>query len=96
MRKITRLSVRAASLTAAIAVAAGSFFQYTGDNSTLTAYAGQQLGQTDFENGAGLPWHIVESAPGEMDFDISNGMYTVTIVNPGGASRGGEDRWDCQ
>ncbi|MBR5683603.1 MAG: glycoside hydrolase family 9 protein [Ruminococcus sp.] len=96
MRKINGLSVRAASLTAAIAVASGSFFPYTGDNSTLTAYAGQQLGQTDFENGAGLPWHIVESAPGEMDFDISKGVYTVTIVNPGGASRGGEDRWDCQ
>ena len=96
MRKTAGLSVRAASLTAAIAVAAGTFLPYIGDNSTLTAYAGQQLGQTDFENGVGLPWHIVESAPGEMDFDISNGVYTVTIVNPGGASRGGEDRWDCQ
>ena len=96
MRKISKLSVRAASLTAAIAVAAGTFLPYMSDNGTLTAYAGQQLGQTDFENGVGLPWHIVESAPGEMDFDISNGVYTVTIVNPGGSSRGGEDRWDCQ
>ncbi|MCM1227989.1 MAG: glycoside hydrolase family 9 protein [Clostridium sp.] len=58
--------------------------------------AGQQLGQTDFENGVGLPWHVCESAPGEMEFDISNGVYTITIVNPGGASKGGEDRWDCQ
>lgn len=60
------------------------------------ADAGQQLGQTDFDAGAGLPWHICESAPGEMDFEIDNGVYQITIVNPGGASRGGEDRWDCQ
>lgn len=58
--------------------------------------AGQQLGQTDFENGIGLPWHVCESQPGEMEFDISDGIYKITIVNPGGASKGGEDRWDCQ
>ncbi|MGN0620964.1 MAG: glycoside hydrolase family 9 protein [Porcipelethomonas sp.] len=58
--------------------------------------AGQQLGQTDFENGVGLPWHVCESQPGEMEFDISDGVYKITIVNPGGASNGGEDRWDCQ
>ncbi|MGN0612624.1 MAG: glycoside hydrolase family 9 protein [Porcipelethomonas sp.] len=58
--------------------------------------AGQLLGQTDFEEGVGLPWHVCESAPGEMEFDISDGVYKITIVNPGGASRGGEDRWDCQ
>ncbi len=63
---------------------------------SLTASAGQQLGQTDFENGIGLPWHVCESAPGEMEFAIVNGAYEITIVNPGGASRGGEDRWDCQ
>ena len=62
----------------------------------LMADAGQQLGQTDFDKGAGLPWHICESAPGEMDFEIDNGVYKITIVNPGGASQGGEDRWDCQ
>lgn len=58
--------------------------------------AGQQLGQTDFENGVGLPWHVCESMTGKMDFEISDGVYKITIVNPGGASRGGEDRWDCQ
>lgn len=58
--------------------------------------AGEQLGETDFEEGKGLPWHIVESGPGKMDFDITGGKYVITIVNPGGASRGGEDRWDCQ
>ena len=62
----------------------------------FTAFAGQQLGQTDFESGVGLPWHVCESAPGEMDFEIKDGKYSITIVNPGGASKGGEDRWDCQ
>lgn len=64
--------------------------------SNMTAYAGQQLGQTDFSDGVGLPWHVCESAPGEMDFEIKDEKYAITIVNPGGASNGGEDRWDCQ
>ncbi len=62
----------------------------------MSVLAGEQLGETDFEEGKGLPWHIVESGPGKMDFDITGGKYVITIVNPGGASRGGEDRWDCQ
>ncbi len=61
-----------------------------------TAFAGQQLGQTDFDDGVGLPWHIVESQTGKMEFDLVDGAYQITIVNPGGASNGGEDRWDCQ
>ncbi|MBQ8435520.1 MAG: carbohydrate binding domain-containing protein, partial [Oscillospiraceae bacterium] len=64
------------------------------DNTAV--FAGQQVGQTDFEDGVGLPWHVCESIPGEMDFEISDGVYKITIVNPGGASNGGEDRWDCQ
>lgn len=62
----------------------------------FVAYAGQQLGQTNFDDGVGLPWHVCESAPGEMEFTIQDGTYNITIVNPGGASKGGEDRWDCQ
>lgn len=87
MKRVIR---RAAGIFAAavlsISCMAGSF----------SASAGQQLGQTDFESGAGLPWHVCESAPGEMEFAIRNGQYEITIVNPGGASNGGEDRWDCQ
>ena len=62
----------------------------------MEASAGQLLGQLDFEEGVGLPWHICESATAKMDFDISGGTYKVTIISPGGRSRGGEDRWDCQ
>ena len=62
----------------------------------LYCAAGEQLGQTDFDDGVGLPWHICESDPGKMDFEIEDGVYKITIVEPGGASHGGEDRWDCQ
>ncbi len=63
---------------------------------TLPAMAGELLGQSDFNEGAGLPWHICESATGKMDFTIDGGCYNITIENPGGVSNGGEDRWDCQ
>ena len=96
MKKKENTAFRAVSALAAVVVAAGAVCPAGTQFAPLTANAGQQLGQTDFENGVGLPWHIVESAPGEMDFNIDKGVYTVTIVNPGGASRGGEDRWDCQ
>lgn len=65
-------------------------------HTALKACAGEQLGQTNFDDGVGLPWHVCESEPAEMEFEIENGVYKITIVNPGGASRGGEDRWDCQ
>ncbi len=96
MKKRKKLTYRAFSAMAAAVIAGSSFLQAGTELLPFTANAGQQLGQTDFEDGVGLPWHIVESAPGEMDFEIDNGVYTVEIVNPGGASRGGEDRWDCQ
>ena len=82
--------------TAAALVTLSSAAPYAGQLAVMNSYAGEQLGQTNFDEGVGLPWHICESAPGEMDFQIDNGVYQVTIVNPGGASRGGEDRWDCQ
>lgn len=83
---------------AVIAASALTIFNIIGNSIMPVNYvsAGQQLGQTDFENGIGLPWHVCESQPGKMDFEISDGVYKITIVNPGGASRGGEDRWDCQ
>ena len=60
------------------------------------ASAGEQLGENDFDDGKGLPWHVMESMTGKMDFEIEDGVYRITIVNPGGRSNGGEDRWDCQ
>ncbi|MBE6851124.1 MAG: hypothetical protein E7504_05235, partial [Ruminococcus sp.] len=62
----------------------------------MSAMAGELLGQSDFAEGAGLPWHICESMTGKMDFTIDGGTYNITVINPGGVSNGGEDRWDCQ
>jgi len=89
-----RINKRFFSIIASAAITLNMTAVCNIDNFTVNA--GQQLGQTDFENGVGLPWHICESGPGKMDFEIDKGVYTVTIVNPGGASAGGEDRWDCQ
>ena len=83
---------------ALLTISAVTAFNVMGTAITPATYvsAGQQLGQTDFENGVGLPWHVCESMTGKMEFEISDGVYKITIVNPGGASKGGEDRWDCQ
>lgn len=93
MKRIGRKIISAA---AAAAFVLGATAPVAEQIAPFVSFAGEQLGQTDFDEGAGLPWHICESAPGEMDFDIDGGVYKITIVNPGGASQGGEDRWDCQ
>ena len=94
MKKNRKIKNRILSLTAAALItgtaAAPALAPFT------DVYEGEQLGQTNFDDGIGLPWHIVESGPSDMDFAIDNGVYSITINNPGGASRGGEDRWDCQ
>ena len=53
-------------------------------------------GEGTFEEGAGLPWHVCENGTGQMAFNINDGVYSILIKNPGGASNGGDDRWDCQ
>ena len=58
----------------------------------MSASAGQQLGQCDFEEGVGLPWHTCETNPAKQTFSISDGSYNVEIVTPGGT----EGRWDLQ
>ena len=60
--------------------------------SPLNVFAGQQLGQNDFDAGVGLPWHTCETNPAKQKFDISGGSYNVTIVN----NDGPESRWDLQ
>lgn len=90
------ITKKALSALAAAVLSAGCIAPVCCEYTALNANAGEQLGQTDFDEGVGLPWHVCESAPGEMDFEIDNGVYKITIVNPGGASAGGKDRWDCQ
>ena len=64
--------------------------------SSITAFAGDQLGEGTFNEGVGLPWHICESATGVMKFDIADGVYNILIEETGGVGNGGEGRWDCQ
>ena len=90
MSRISALRKRTVSAVAAAALTLGTVIPAAKLMIPLRSDAGEQLGQTNFDDGVGLPWHIVESAPGEMDFAIEDGVYSVTIVNPGGASRGGE------
>lgn len=96
MSKIKKLRRSTLSALTAAVLASSTALPALCGVSEFTAFAGEQLGQTDFDDGVGLPWHVCESAPGEMEFEIDNGVYQITIVNPGGASQGGEDRWDCQ
>ena len=62
----------------------------------MSAYAGSCIGQNDFEEGVGLPWHICVTNPAEQSFNIEDGTYNVTIKNQGGRDQGGDSRWDCQ
>lgn len=95
MKKLRQHGSKVLSILAAAIIAAGAsapaFIA-----PAIVADAGQQLGQTNFDDGIGLPWHIVESEPAKMEFSIEKGVYKIKINNPGGASNGGEDRWDCQ
>lgn len=94
MRSDKRAVRRIAAALAAFAMAAASI--PSGLITPTVAYAGEQLGQTNFDDGVGLPWHIVESIAGKLEFEIADGVYKIKIISPGGRSRGGEDRWDCQ
>ena len=69
----------------AFSVVAGSMA--TNFPTSINASA-QMLGQTDFNEGIGLPWHTCENTAGKLDFEIDNGVYTIEIINPGGASKG--------
>ncbi|MDR0919754.1 MAG: glycoside hydrolase family 9 protein, partial [Oscillospiraceae bacterium] len=63
---------------------------------TVSVNAGQQLSQTDFEDNKSGSWQIVASGGGEMSYEVADGSFNVTIINPGGEANGGADRWDCQ
>ena len=95
MYKKVVAGVMALTMVASMAeIVPGSLFnQFSASASTISS---QELGESDFNNGKGLPWHICENATGKMSFDISGGTYNITIKNPGGANNGGVDRWDCQ
>jgi endoglucanase len=52
--------------------------------------AGDIIRNHTFDNGMGLPWHIVTTYPADASFEIKNGKYNITINNRG------TERWDVQ
>jgi endoglucanase len=62
----------------------------------MSADAGNCLGQNDFNEGVGLPWHTCVTNPAKQTMQITNGEYKVTLDNIGGSANGGDSRWDCQ
>ncbi|MEJ6951306.1 glycoside hydrolase family 9 protein [Natronospora cellulosivora (SeqCode)] len=54
---------------------------------------GQLLKRTTFEDGAGLPWHVCENPPAEMDFRFEDNAYVIDIIDPNGADG---EIWDLQ
>jgi endoglucanase len=52
--------------------------------------AGDLVRTHTFDDGVGLPWHVVESYPAKADFDITGGTYNITVKNPA------KNRWDIQ
>ena len=60
-------------------------------------YADELLGATNFDDGVGLPWTVVETAPADADFEIADGVYKVIVNKAGGDSEAGQNcRWDVQ
>ena len=62
----------------------------------MNADAGLCVGQVDFDEGVGLPWHTCVTNPANQKMEIKDGKYTVTLENIGGEKNGGASRWDCQ
>ena len=62
----------------------------------MSASAGNCLGQNDFDDGVGLPWHTCVTQPAKQTFEIADGVYRTTIDNVGGVANGAESRWDVQ
>ena len=92
-KKLVSVAAAAAMSVTALGTTVSSFATATVANA---ATVNELLGAGDFNDGSALPWHVCESLTGKMNFSIQDGVYVIEVVDPGGKSRGGEDRWDCQ
>lgn len=88
-RKIVKAITGSLTAAAVVATSAAAYIP-------MSVAAGSCVGQSDFNNGVGLPWHTCVTNPASQDFEITNGAYTVTLKNIGGSANGGDSRWDCQ
>lgn len=87
MHKTFGKKIAGGLMAAAMAVSAA-----TAVIAPMGAFAGDQLGQSTFDEGIGLPWHTCETNPAKQTFNIKDGTYNITIVN----NDGPESRWDLQ
>ena len=90
MKKAKRTLMKA--LAGSLMAAAMAATSAVGVLAPMSASADELLGATDFDDGIGLPWHTCESASAKQTFDISDGAYTVRVLN----NFGGDGRWDLQ
>ena len=51
-------------------------------NAAEKVSVGNLIRNNTFDDGVGLPWNQVETAPADADFDIENGTYNITILKP--------------
>ena len=47
---------------------------------SMTAFAGEELGEGTFENGKGLPWHICENATAVMTVSMRSSWKTSVVL----------------
>lgn len=89
-RKIAKAITSSLTAAAVVATSAAAFVPM---GASAKDYC---VGQVDFDNGVGLPWHTCVTNPAKQSMSISGGSYTVTLDNIGGKANGGDSRWDCQ
>jgi endoglucanase len=63
---------------------------FVGTSTFALTGAGDLIKTHTFDDGVGLPWHVVESYPAAASFDITGGTYNIKVTNPG------TNRWDVQ
>lgn len=55
---------------------------------------GDLIQNNDFQDGRGLPWNVVETAPSVSEFDIEDGAYKVTVDKITDKTK--DSRWSVQ
>ena len=84
-----------ACLMLAVGLFASVLVPATTANAADKVSVGNLIRNNTFDNGVGLPWNQVETAPADADFDIENGTYNVTIKTPD-ETQSKDTRWGVQ
>ena len=78
------------SLLVALVVLLSVFLGYIASAETDSLNVGNLIRNSTFDNGVGIPWHVVETSPAREDFNIQDGKFNVEILSSG------YNRWDIQ